>query len=92
MAPTRTRTENVGAKVEVREKSETELRLEKALFGDDAGFLNALKPQNLNSTNVSLQLRRRSTDKDSSDGEQTPDIEDGADEDVRGFPFLSKHS
>ena len=46
---------------EIPEKDETEERLEKLLFGDDAGFLEGLKPR---STDQQLAVRLDSAEED----------------------------
>ena len=69
------------------EKDETEERLEKLIFGDEAGFLDALKP------NTPGQELFRSS---SPDGEEEgqfdvdEDLEGVADEDVRSALTLRK--
>ena len=70
------------------EKDETEESLEKLVFGDEAGFLDALKPDN-----TSQKLLRNSTQSDGEEqgpSENSEDLEDVADEDVGSALTLRK--
>lgn len=84
-APTRIRKQsekNVKG-TDVLEKDDIELRLEKALFGDDAGFLDSLKRSN--DTEHRSLVRFRDDESEESDAEDAEDgrLSDVADEDVR---------
>jgi U3 small nucleolar RNA-associated protein 18 len=79
-APTRRRTALADSKEKVvREKDETELRLEKALFGDEAGFLESLTSRQ--DEDRALQRLRRASD-DGSDDEEEEDLAEVPDEDL----------
>lgn len=63
------------------EKDDVELRLEKTLFGDDAGFLQSLTKHELRDDRALVPRKvRTEEDNDEEDGEE--DLEDVADEDV----------
>jgi hypothetical protein len=80
--PTARRTES---SVEERPKDNTELRLEKALFGDDAGFLEALSAERYGQ-GKELQTHDNGSD-DSVHSDGSDDLADVADEDV-SWPSL----
>src|SRR4051794_40563969 len=63
----------------IPEKDETEERLEKLIFGDEAGFLDSLKAD----TTGQEVLRISSPDEEGEQGESDGDFEGVADEDVR---------
>lgn len=104
-APTRIRkqSEKKSKVTDTLEKDEIELRLEKALFGDNAGFLESLKRQDVGQDKALVRIRDdASEDSDVEDGEEG--LSDVADEDVclasqlEEFPsltvdpaFLSRH-
>lgn len=83
-APTRPRRPgNKPLPTDVLEKDETELRLEKALFGDDAGFLDSLQPRET-PNDLSLARTKRPEDEDA-EGDEDDDNEglsDVVDEEV----------
>jgi len=82
-APTRIRNQSEkGSKgTDTLEKDDVELRLEKALFGDDAGFLESLKRQDVAHDKALVHLRD-----DASEGSEAEDgdggLSDVPDEDV----------
>ena len=78
-APTRRRETDVAT--DVLEKDDIEVRLEKALFGDDAGFLNSLTTQRWGEDAV-LQRVRIGKDNSLDDQNNEADPEDLADEDL----------
>ena len=86
-APTRPRKQPT--KVEVLEKDDTELRLEKALFGDEAGFLDSLTAGRSDADN-SLQLYGGG-DRIHSDAEEAEDLADVPDEDVCPLSYHRYH-
>ena len=75
-APTRRRRQQA---VEI-EKDDTELRLEKALFGDSAGFLDSLSAARYGEGKA-LQLYGSDSENDTA-GDDDEDLADVADEDV----------
>lgn len=81
-APTRLRAKLAdSAATTVREKDDTELRLEKALFGDDAGFLDALTSSRRDDGR-SLQRIRRDSDEGSVQEVEDENLADVPDEDL----------
>jgi hypothetical protein len=70
-----------------REKDETEKRLEKLLFGDDAGFFEGLKAH---SADQQLEIRPESSEEGSGDDEQGG-FGSVADENVRTGHWCRKH-
>jgi hypothetical protein len=77
-APTRRRRSRP---TEVLEKDDTELRLEKALFGDDAGFLKSLSTAR-GSLGKELLVYASADDDESAPSEGDEDLGDVPDEDV----------
>lgn len=71
----------------VTKKDETEEKLERLLFGDDAGFHEALKSHRTPGT-MDLVLQADS-DEEEGDGEEEGGLDDVADADVSGFFLLS---
>ncbi|OAP61919.1 hypothetical protein AYL99_04122 [Fonsecaea erecta] len=71
----------VKIQAEVLEKDETELRLEKALFGDEAGFLESLKRDQVQDDR-SLVRRKRGKDDQSEEDEADGGLSDVADGDL----------
>lgn len=67
--------------VEVLEKDETELRLEKMLFGDEAGFMDSLKAPVLGRS-LTLVHGHQDSDEDMVDAADEEDIEEVPDEEV----------
>lgn len=90
-APTRLRkqSEKKSKVTDNLEKDDVELRLEKALFGDDAGFLESLKRQDVAHDKALVRIRE-----DASEGSEVEDGEEGLsdvpDEDV-GLAFYLKN-
>lgn len=81
-APTRRRKENERSQpTDILEKDEVELRLEKALFGDDAGFLESLKRNEAGRAQALIQYRDPEKG-GPSDEEEDGGLSDVADEDV----------
>ena len=81
-APTRRRQQPNDAPADVAlEKDETELRLEKALFGDDAGFLAALTTQRWRDGGA-LQRTRTGSHEDSDEAVEKEDLAEVPDEEV----------
>lgn len=71
----------------IPEKDETEEKLEKLLFGDDAGFHDALKSHQTRGT-WDLVLQDES-DKSEGEDEEEDGLENVADADVSGLLFLT---
>jgi len=72
------------------EKDEVELRLEKALFGDNAGFLSSLaaaKPRQ--EEGALVPAYDESDDEDARLEDEQDDLNDVADEDVSTFSYMS---
>lgn len=61
------------------EKDETELRLEKLLFGDEAGFLDSLRTESRSQTRALVADPSQKSDVDTDE----EDLDEVADEDVR---------
>ena len=81
-APTRRRERKPNPlATDVLEKDDTELRLEKALFGDDAGFLNSLTAQRWGEDRE-LQRVRSGSEPSSDDEAEEDDLADVPDEDL----------
>ena len=68
----------------ITEKDETEEKLEKLIFGDEAGFLDSLKAD----TTGQELLRISSPSEEGEQGERDGDFEDVVDEDVRSATTL----
>ncbi|KIW30013.1 uncharacterized protein PV07_05793 [Cladophialophora immunda] len=66
---------------DVLEKDETELRLEKALFGDDVGFLESLKRDQIQDDR-SLVRRKHGKDDESEEDDADGGLSDVADDDL----------
>ena len=82
-APTRRReSEPAAAATDILEKDETELRLERALFGDDAGFLSSLTTQRWGEGGVLRTTGTGSDQTSEEDGEEAEDLADVPDEDL----------
>ena len=82
-APTRRREPDpAAAATDVLEKDETELRLERALFGDDAGFLSSLTTQRWGEGGVLQRTGSGSDQSSEEDGEEAEDLADVPDEDL----------
>ena len=84
MGPTATKTQrnaqtNGDVTHESQEKDETEQRLEKLLFGDEAGFLESLHAP----SKTRQLIRRRDSAGSQSNVEEDADLDGVADEDVR---------
>lgn len=70
------------------EKDETEKKLERMLFGDDEGFMGALKNQQERAAGMQLTLHSDDESGSADEGEgddEDRDVEGMADEDVCGF-------
>ncbi|KIW62853.1 hypothetical protein PV04_09745 [Phialophora macrospora] len=80
-APTRVTTRKDGNPANVLPKDDIELRLEKALFGDDAGFLESLK-RNQGQAGWSLAQYQGNADGQSVEDEADGEMGDIADEDL----------
>ncbi|KIX03574.1 uncharacterized protein Z518_07127 [Rhinocladiella mackenziei CBS 650.93] len=64
--------------IDALEKDETELRLEKALFGDDAGFLDSLKRNEVREDKALIRRERKEYEEEFSDAEDDEEEEEGA--------------
>lgn len=69
------------AEVEILEKDDTERQLERLLFGDEAGFLDALKEPAI-SRETALERLREQDDEGSEKEIEDENLEDVPDEDV----------
>jgi hypothetical protein len=80
-APTRVTSQKNSNPADVLAKDDVELRLEKALFGDDAGFLESLK-RNQVQEGRSLAKYEDNASEQSLEDEADGELDDVADEDV----------
>jgi len=88
VTPTKPKQHEESGHADNLEKDETELRLEKALFGDEAGFLDALRSRDAEDGR-SLQRRQRNEESESDGSEGEQDLANVADEDVSGRSHAS---
>ena len=82
MAPTAPLKSKRRVATDALEKDETELRLEKALFGDDAGFLQALKTPTAAAGEYALQRIRHGSNEESVLDGENEELGDVPDEDL----------
>lgn len=68
---------------DVPEKDEAEKKLERMLFGDDEGFMGALKKQQDREAGMALTLNSDDSDVDEDSKNEPEDLDDMADSDVR---------
>lgn len=75
------------------EKDAIELRLEKALFGDDAGFLDSLKRTQTGKDETGAVIRYGVSDNEDEEGAEDPDhLSDVADDDVGTQKTQCRHA
>ena len=82
--PTRLKrsSEKKGPATEILEKDDVELRLEKALFGDDAGFLESLTKREVGNTRGLIRRTSNGSAESDQDNEEGDRLSDVPDEDV----------
>lgn len=94
MAPTKLKKSN-GPKnpTDALEKDAIELRLEKALFGDDAGFLDSLTRTQTGEDETGAVIRYGVSDHEDEEGAEDPDhLSDVADNDVGTQKTQCRHA